>query len=609
MKNKIYFIILFIIFVIPYHVLAMPLPSNIRNVKVKKIANIPLGTGANAGQAIEVTDKYIIITESKSDESATKSAVQVIDKSTLNVYKTLITDDLGHGNDVAYNSASNELYLLKGSNPTYLIYDANTLTAKGSKNVSSLGYISSFSYDSARNKFYLGQSSPRICYVTDSTYKQELSFDTSVPTGYASQSFEYYDNNLYYTLINLATADNSYSYTPNSIYVFNQSGDIVKNLTTTGTTTRHELEGIAVDETTGKVYFLFNYWDYNKNGNNGTSPIEVWTIDSNVNFRLNVNGGTLSSIHGSTVGQSGNYITINGSTTVLTIAHGAELPYYGLPDYNNSSQINIIRTGYHVVSGKEWKLLSGKTYHQNQIYYAGDFCNALLSDCTVDLYLNWVANTYTIKFNSNGGAGTMSNISATYDVNKNLSANTYTKSGYNFNGWNTKADGSGTTYQNKSSVKNLTTTNGGTVTLYAQWKQIPATVLSSDNNLIISQNNKIIGNVTKNANIDTLVSKLTIEGTLTKLDSSGNAITGRTTIRGGDIFRVTSGSNVSNYKILLHGDVNQDNVVNKSDVNIIARHIANKRKTLTGDNTLFADINRDGKVKMNDATKLLKEIE
>ena len=116
MKNKVYFIILFVIFVIPYHVLAMPLPSNIRSVKVKKVANIPLGTGANAGQAIEVTDKYIIITESKSDESATKSAVQVIDKSTLNVYKTLITDDLGHGNDVAYNSTSNELYLLKGSN-------------------------------------------------------------------------------------------------------------------------------------------------------------------------------------------------------------------------------------------------------------------------------------------------------------------------------------------------------------------------------------------------------------------------------------------------------------------------------------------------------------
>ena len=37
-------------------------------------------------------------------------------------------------------------------------------------------------------------------------------------------------------------------------------------------------------------------------------------------------------------------------------------------------------------------------------------------------------------------------------------------------GWNTKSDGSGTTYKDKAKVKNLTSTDGDTVTLYAIWK-------------------------------------------------------------------------------------------------------------------------------------------
>ena len=38
-----------------------------------------------------------------------------------------------------------------------------------------------------------------------------------------------------------------------------------------------------------------------------------------------------------------------------------------------------------------------------------------------------------------------------------------------FQGWTTAANGSGTRYSNQQSVKNLTATNGGNITLYAQW--------------------------------------------------------------------------------------------------------------------------------------------
>jgi uncharacterized repeat protein (TIGR02543 family) len=74
-----------------------------------------------------------------------------------------------------------------------------------------------------------------------------------------------------------------------------------------------------------------------------------------------------------------------------------------------------------------------------------------------------------VVYNANGGSGTMNSVTHTYDVAKYLTANAFTKEGYTFSGWNMKADGTGKSYSNQQSVSNLTSTNGGTVTLYAQW--------------------------------------------------------------------------------------------------------------------------------------------
>ena len=82
----------------------------------------------------------------------------------------------------------------------------------------------------------------------------------------------------------------------------------------------------------------------------------------------------------------------------------------------------------------------------------------------------WKANTYTVKYDGNGSTGgSTASSSHTYDTAKALTANGYTRTGYSFNGWNTQADGKGTAYADKVSVKNLTSTNGATITLYAQW--------------------------------------------------------------------------------------------------------------------------------------------
>ncbi len=95
--------------------------------------------------------------------------------------------------------------------------------------------------------------------------------------------------------------------------------------------------------------------------------------------------------------------------------------------------------------------------------------NASNSGMSYTYYAKFTPNTYTISFNANGGTGSMSRVSCTYDVNTTLPSNTFTRTGYTFSGWNTKKNGTGTSYTNGATIKNLTATDGETVTLYAQW--------------------------------------------------------------------------------------------------------------------------------------------
>ena len=97
---------------------------------------------------------------------------------------------------------------------------------------------------------------------------------------------------------------------------------------------------------------------------------------------------------------------------------------------------------------------------------SGPWSLTLNSGTTVTFQTAW--NTYKVAYNANGGSGSMSNTNATYGTAFNLRSNSFTRTGYTFAGWATSASGS-VAYSDGASVSNLTTTNGGTVTLYAKW--------------------------------------------------------------------------------------------------------------------------------------------
>ncbi|GEM_PF-7068364 len=83
---------------------------------------------------------------------------------------------------------------------------------------------------------------------------------------------------------------------------------------------------------------------------------------------------------------------------------------------------------------------------------------------------------YTVEFNINtqetigeGDDVEINNLTCTYDSDCIIPNKTLILAGYTFNGWNTQADGNGTPYAKGADLTNITTTDGDTITLYAQW--------------------------------------------------------------------------------------------------------------------------------------------
>lgn len=92
----------------------------------------------------------------------------------------------------------------------------------------------------------------------------------------------------------------------------------------------------------------------------------------------------------------------------------------------------------------------------------------------VKVYAKWSPIKYTVKFNANGGSGTVSSQTMTYNKSTVLNKNNFTKKGYTFKGWatsKTDAKNGKVKYANKAKVKNLSSKSGAIVTLYAVWKK------------------------------------------------------------------------------------------------------------------------------------------
>lgn len=87
------------------------------------------------------------------------------------------------------------------------------------------------------------------------------------------------------------------------------------------------------------------------------------------------------------------------------------------------------------------------------------------NNSSATLYAVWKANTYTVKYNANGGTGAPANQTKTYGVNLILSSAQPTRTNYVFKGWGTSSTATTATY-NPGAVYS----KNAAITLYAIWE-------------------------------------------------------------------------------------------------------------------------------------------
>ena len=151
------------------------------------------------------------------------------------------------------------------------------------------------------------------------------------------------------------------------------------------------------------------------------------------------------------------YDSNGGNGSMANVSHG-----YG--ESKRLAKNTFTKEGYTFVGWNTDKNASVALYTDEQ-----EVSNIGESGETVTLYAVWKANTYTVKYDSNGGNGSMANVSYSYGENKKLTKNTFTKSGYTFIGWNTNKDANAALYADEQEVDNLTKENNELIILYAIW--------------------------------------------------------------------------------------------------------------------------------------------
>ncbi|MGN0451622.1 MAG: InlB B-repeat-containing protein [Acutalibacteraceae bacterium] len=246
------------------------------------------------------------------------------------------------------------------------------------------------------------------------------------------------------------------------------------------------------------------------------------------------------------------YYTRNRYTVTLNKGTGiSDTTGAGTYLYGASVTINAV-----VSQGYTWSNWTGTYNTDTQKYIFTMPCENVTDTA------NAVPNSYTVVYDGNGSSsGSTPDSIHIYNVEKNLNANGFERSGHSFTGWNTKADGTGTAYTDKQTVKNLTSVNGGVVTLYAQWKRNAKNVYKVQHWL---------------QNID-----------------------GDAALKNSDNYTL---ADTESFTKEIYGDVNSDGYVNSADLTYLKKILL----SLISEPITTGDVNGDGSTDILDLVRLKK---
>lgn len=114
------------------------------------------------------------------------------------------------------------------------------------------------------------------------------------------------------------------------------------------------------------------------------------------------------------------------------------------------------RIGYTFLGWSTSKTASSASYSPGATYS---------SNAALTLYAVWKINTWTVKYDANGGTGAPSSQTKTYGQTLKLSTTKPTKKDYNFLGWGTSTESTTIEYEAGANY-----TNNAAITLYAIWE-------------------------------------------------------------------------------------------------------------------------------------------
>jgi len=333
---------------------------------------------------------------------------------------------------------------------------------------------------------------------TPITYSIKFSGNGSTSGTMANQSFAYDKEQ--------ALAANAFKREYTVTYNYNGNGTANSSAKATAT-----LNGWATSSS-GKVVYANKQNVKNLSSSNGAviNLYANWTDDS-VTFPTPARTGYVfdgwytAASSGTKIGSGGGSYTPSKDITVY--AHWTPISYTIKFNGNNatSGTMSNLSMTYDVA-----KTLTANAFKRTGYTYAGwntkaDGTGTAYSDkqsvknltmtngATINLYAQWTPIGYSVKFNGNGStSGSMANQSFIYDVAQYLTANAFKREltityNYNyagktnttakataaFNGWATSSTGS-VVYSDKQSVKNLSSTAGAVINVYAKWSNAKA---------------------------------------------------------------------------------------------------------------------------------------